>query len=102
MSVDDNELNNLRPLMDEIFDNQNFIACIVAQLNPRGRTLDRFLAKTHEYILLYAKNAANNNAINLLSKEGAMLATYNKKDEVGIYRELELRNRNPVFVWTSK
>jgi len=97
VSIDDNELNNLRLLMDEAFNDQNFVACITAQLNPRGRTLDRFLAKTHEYILLYAKNAGNDNAINLLPKEGALLETYNKKDEFGIYRELELRNRNPVF-----
>jgi adenine-specific DNA-methyltransferase len=97
VSIDDNELDNLRLLMNECFDDQNFVACITAQLNPRGRTLDRFLAKTHEYILLYAKNVTNDSAINLLPKEGALLATYNRKDELGIYRELELRNRNPVF-----
>lgn len=97
VSIDDNEVHHLRMLMDEIFGDQNFIACIVVQLNPRGRTLDRFLAKTHEYILLYAKDITKDNAVNLIQKEGITLKTYNKQDEKGIYRELELRNRNPVF-----
>lgn len=97
ISIDDNEINNLRLIMDEIFGVKNFVASIIVQINPRGRTLDRFLAKTNEYILCYAKNAENDNAINLIEKEGASLNTYNKKDDKGIYRELELRNRNPVF-----
>ena len=40
ISIDDNEVNNLRLINDEIFDDLNFVACVVAQLNPRGRTLD--------------------------------------------------------------
>ena len=97
ISVDDNEITNLRLIMDEIFNGLNFVACVVAQLNPRGRTLDRFFAKTHEYILVYAKNVNLDSSLNLLEKVGDQLDTYNKKDENGIYRELELRNRNPVF-----
>ena len=97
VSIDDNEVHHLRMLMDEIFVGQNFIACVVAQINPRGRTLDRFLAKTYEYILLYGKNASNDSSINLLTKEGEALSEYDKEDERGKYRELELRNRNPVF-----
>ncbi len=97
ISIDDNEVNNLRLMMDEIFSPKNFVSLISVQINPRGRSLDRFLAKTHEYILLYAKNIENDNAINLIPKEGISLKSYNRKDEKGIYRELELRNRNPVF-----
>ena len=97
VSIDDNETHNLKVLMDEIFGENNFISCIVCQLNPRGRTLDKYIAKTHEYILLYAKNNDENEVINLLEKEGAAIGHYSKKDDVGEYRELELRNRNPVF-----
>lgn len=97
ISIDDNEVNNLRLITDEIFGDLSFVACVVAQLNPRGRTLDRFFAKTHEYILVYAKDASKNSSINLLEKVGDQLQTYSKKDETGIFRELELRNRNPVF-----
>jgi len=97
ISCDDNEQHNLRCLLDEIFGEDNFVSCIVCQLNPRGRTLDKYLAKTHEYILLYAKNNAENEVINLLEKEGAAIEKYFRKDDIGEYRELELRNRNPVF-----
>lgn len=97
ISIDDNEIHNLRLLMDDIFGADNFIACIVAQLNPRGRTLDRFLAKTYEYVLLYGRNASIESSINFVEKQGELLNTYNKQDKKGIYRELELRNRNPVF-----
>jgi len=97
ISIDDNEVQSLKILMDEIFGEPNFISCIVCQLNPRGRTLDKYLAKTHEYVLLYAKNNEENEVINLLDKEGKAVEHYSKKDENGEYRELELRNRNPVF-----
>ncbi len=97
ISIDDNEAHRLRMLMDEIFGEENFVACITVQLNPRGRTLDRFLAKTHEYLLVYANQAENDLSINLLEKAGAKLDEYNKSDKKGKYRELELRNRNPVF-----
>ncbi|MBI4268518.1 site-specific DNA-methyltransferase [Candidatus Uhrbacteria bacterium] len=97
ISIDDNEVHNLRLLMDEVFGSKNFIACIVAQLNPRGRTLDKFLAKTYEYVLLYAKNEDKDTSVNQIEKQGELLNTYNKQDAKGIYRELELRNRNPVF-----
>ncbi|OGK38150.1 DNA methylase [Candidatus Roizmanbacteria bacterium RIFCSPHIGHO2_12_FULL_41_11] len=97
VSIDDNEINNLRLITDEIFGDLSFVACVVVQLNPRGRTLDRFFAKTHEYILVYAKDASIDSSINLLEKVGDQLQTYSKRDNTGIYRELELRNRNPVF-----
>lgn len=97
ISIDDNEVSNLKLLMDEIFGVENFVAQTVAQLNPRGRTLDRFLAKTYEYVLIYGKDAANDSTINLLEKSGNALNSYKKEDDQGKYRELELRNRNPVF-----
>ena len=97
ISIDDNEVHRLRMMMDEIFGDENFITEVIAQLNPRVRTLDRFFAKTHEYVLVYGKNATNESSINLLTKTGKAVDEYNKKDTVGPYRELGLRNRNPVF-----
>ncbi len=97
ISIDDNEIHRLRMMMDEIFGDENFITEVIAQLNPRGRTLDRFFAKTHEYVLVYAKDSTNENSINWLTKTDKAVKEYNKKDERGLYRELGLRNRNPVF-----
>ena len=49
VSIDDNEQHHLRMLMDEIFGEKNFIAQIIAQTNPRGRSLRQDVAQTHEY-----------------------------------------------------
>lgn len=96
VSIDDNEVHNLRLLMNEIFGEENFVAQITARTNPRGRTLDPFIAKTHEFLLIFARNA-NTNALSEIPKTPKALAEYDKQDEHGQYRELELRNRNPMF-----
>ncbi len=95
-SIDDNEVIHLRELMNEIFGEENFVGQIVVQINPRGRHLDRFLAKTHEYVVVYAKDATQQ-ALYQLEKDERMSKEYSKQDERGAYRELELRNRNPAF-----
>jgi len=97
VSIDDNEVHRLKMLLDEIFGEENFIANIVVQTNPRGRSLDKHFAKTFEYILVYGKDASNNSCIFEIPKNEKALSEYNKEDENGKFRLLELRNRNPVF-----
>ena len=98
VSIDDNEMYHLSLMMKEIFGTDNLISTVIPILNPRGRTFDNFFAKTHEYILVFAKDANNSSSINLLPKSGKKLKEYNKIDAQGNkYRLLELRNRNPVF-----
>lgn len=96
VSIDDNEQAYVKLLMDEVFGRENFVANIVAQTNPRGRTLDKYLAKTFEYLIVYTKDV---NQISLFEvpKSEKALKEYNKEDENGKYRLLELRNRNPMF-----
>src|SRR5690606_27931544 len=52
ISIDDNEMYNLKKISDEIFGEGNFIVSLSVQLNPRGRHLDNFVARTHEYVLI--------------------------------------------------
>jgi adenine-specific DNA-methyltransferase len=97
ISISDNELYNLKLLLEEIF-GDNFIGVIITQTNPRGRTLDKHLAKTHEYLLIYAKNKTSDTTLFEVPKSASQLAEYNKIDEKGHpYRLIELRNRNPRF-----
>lgn len=96
ISIDDNEVANLRKLCDEIYGEENFVAQFVVQTNPRGRSLDRYVAKTFEYIICYAKSVGSN-CIAQIPKTDKALKEYDKQDEKGNYRLLELRNRNPVF-----
>ena len=96
ISIDDNEVTNLRKLCDEVFGEENFVAQVIVQTNPRGRTFDRFIAKTHEYLLVYTKNI-DIDGLHEVPKDEKAIAEYNKEDANGKYRLLELRNRNPVF-----
>ncbi|MCD5448644.1 site-specific DNA-methyltransferase [Lactobacillus delbrueckii subsp. lactis] len=97
ISIDDNEVTNLRNICDEIYGEGNFVAQVSVQLNPRGRNLDIFVAKTIEYVLIYVKNYSNPLSINPVEKTGKMVSEYNKEDDIGKYREIGLRNRNQAF-----
>lgn len=91
VSIDDNEINALRLIMDEIFGVDNFQSVIVVQSNKRGQTY-KDIAKTHEYILVYSKSL--DAEIFELEKTGDSLPY---TDSVGAFDLWELRNRNPKF-----
>lgn len=62
ISIDDNELPNLRFIMDEIFGSENFKNCIVVRRGAKNvqaqfETIDS-LSTGHEYILVYSKKAS--------------------------------------------
>jgi adenine-specific DNA-methyltransferase len=54
VSIDDNEVQNLRAVLDSIFGKQNFIACIVWQKRT-SRENRSAIGDSHEYLLVYAK-----------------------------------------------
>jgi adenine-specific DNA-methyltransferase len=91
VSIDDNEIHNLRCLMNEIFGEENFLAEIIIQSNKRGQTYKQ-LAKTHEYLVVYTKTPETE--INELEKE---VSDLNLEDNQGPFNIRELRNRNPKF-----
>ncbi len=56
ISIDDHELENLRCLSNEIFGEENFVACMTWE---KGRKNDAKLVSVgHEYVLIYAKSIA--------------------------------------------
>lgn len=91
ISIDDNEQANLKRLCDEVFMEENFIAQIIIQSNKRGQTYKQ-LAKTHEYLLVYANSGET--IIQELTKE---LTGNIQKDNISEFSERELRNRNPKY-----
>lgn len=56
VSIDDNEIHNLRMIMNEIFGEENFISEIVWHSKYTVANDTRYLSQQHEYVLLYAKN----------------------------------------------
>jgi adenine-specific DNA-methyltransferase len=57
VSIDDHEVAHLRILMDEVYGEEQFLAQVVVNLNPKGRQLGRGFATSHEYLLVYARDA---------------------------------------------
>ena len=91
ISIDDNEVDNLREICDEVFGSSDFIGQITVVGNPRGRDYGG-IARMHDYILAYRKS--NECEINLIADSGSQ---FNLFDELGGFELRELRNRNIKF-----
>lgn len=57
ISIDNNEVHNLRKICDEVFGEENFVECIT--WNKRIPKNDKGIGNIHEYILIYSKNSSN-------------------------------------------
>lgn len=55
ISCDDNELHNLKCLMNEIFLEENFVGTIIWRKKQGGGQTDSYFVTEHEYILVYQK-----------------------------------------------
>ncbi len=97
ISIDDNEEQNLLKIGNELFGSGNYVGKLYVQVNPRGRNLDRYIAKTIEPVLIWVKNYTCGNSLNLIPKDSRMLSEYDRKDAKGSYRAIGLRNRNQSF-----
>ncbi len=58
ISIDDNEVHNLRMLMNEIYGEENFIEQLVWKKRYQGAK-EKYIVAIHEYILIYSKNKNN-------------------------------------------
>lgn len=93
VSIDDNEVHNLRMILDEVFGEENFFCQIIVRSNSRGQTYKQ-IAKTHEYLLAYLRNP--DTELFELEKEGDR-QDLDLTDNIGPFNLRELRNRNPKF-----
>lgn len=65
--IDNNEVHNLRMLLNEIFGEDNFIECI--SWNKRIPKNDKGIGNIHEYVLIYVKDSSIKHEF-LMAKEG--------------------------------
>ncbi len=56
VSIDDNEVHNLRMIMNEIFGEENFVSEFIWNKKSGRQNDARFVSKNHEYILCYCKS----------------------------------------------
>lgn len=56
VSIDDNEVSNLKLLMDMVFGEENFIASIVWERSFSPINLKKHFSESHDYIICYARD----------------------------------------------
>jgi len=61
ISIDDNEINNLRKICDEVFGSDNFICQFVVAANAEKNNA-KLVSVSHEYMLCYAKSSSASNS----------------------------------------
>lgn len=86
ISIDDNEVTNLRKLCDEVFGEENFIGTIVQnKQNSKNDTVN--IQKNHEYIIAYRKTTLldNNGTKVLPTISGTLVQTRDVYEENGEY-----------------
>ena len=91
VQCDDNEQAYLKALMDEVFGSENFISNSVVVINRGGRDYGG-IARTHEYLLVYAKESETE--LNQIEEKDKK---FDYEDESGGFNLMELRNRNILF-----
>lgn len=85
ISIDDNEVAQLRLLLDEVFGEENFVGEIPTVMNLKGNQDNFGFAETHEYFLVYAKNKHNTSLNKFAIDEEKLLKEW-KEDEYGLYK----------------
>lgn len=88
ISIDDNEVENLRKVCDEVFGEQNFIATLIWERAFAPKNDAKFISSSHDYILMCAKRIENFK-IGRLERTQEANARYSNPDN------------DPRGVWTS-
>ena len=92
ISIDDNEVTNLRKLCDEVFGEENFIGQFVVNSTPNARDYGH-IGKMHEYTLFYAKNFSETKSFLIPEKE----KIFKYSDNLGGFNIHPLYNSNVSF-----
>ena len=88
ISIDDNEVSNLRKLCDEVFGEDNFVATIVWQKIHSIKNDSRYFSENHEYAVVYSRK-----------KEEFVLGTLPRTKEMDArYKNIDNDPRGP---WQS-
>ncbi|WP_439423906.1 site-specific DNA-methyltransferase [Segatella copri] len=88
ISIDDNEVENLRKVCDEVFGEQNFIATLIWERAFAPKNDAKFISSSHDYIVMCAKRIENFK-IGRLERTQEANARYSNPDN------------DPRGVWTS-
>lgn len=86
MTLDDNEVHHARAILNEVFDESNFVATVVWQKKQSPQSDATNLSDMHDYVIAYAKQAKRNSTDpagwqrNLVSMSEGQIARYSNPD----------------------
>src|SRR3989338_768789 len=98
ISIDDNELAQLKLLCDEIFGNENFVN-VISRLMKSGGNKGEYFSPNIEYVLVYAKNLKNlgeyknGNIVFKKTKTSSLINEKGEKSQWNIYTKIWLSDR---------
>lgn len=87
ISIDDNEVHNLRKICDEVFGEENFVGELIHQ-RAKGGGRAKHIVKGHDYILVYARNIS---CVSLVRKKVIQQKTIEINGELFIKNDDVLR-----------
>jgi len=98
--IDHNELPRLWQLMDQIFEEKNYLGTVIIRNKPSGRGEGGKIAVQHEYALFFGKSDRA-----IISKFGKDIAEKSHnilEDEKGYYEPTNLRKTGADKEWKNK
>ena len=89
VSIDDNEIHNLREIMNEIFGEENFLGCIVRATGTTTGQDSRGFGNSFDYLIGYSKSIGYRVGGLALSEQDA--SRFSEEDDKGKHSMLQLR-----------
>ena len=86
ISIDDNEVHNLRKLCDEVFGEENFFACVSWHKNYASANDAKKFSNVLDYVLIYRKSEAFNRNLLPRTEKQDSLYKYDSNDGMGRWR----------------
>ncbi len=86
ISIDDNELYNLKSICDEIFGASNFVATFHWRRSESQNNTAKLISNVAEYVLCYLKNKTADSKFNKINLTDKAAKEYRYKDEKGFFR----------------
>lgn len=104
VSIDDNEIHNLRKVMDEVFGEENFLGTIIWKKKTNGNNVGH-IPPVHDYFLTYAKNATDELRLGFPITKEDIAKTYSNPDNdprgVWTTSDLSANHKGPYFKVTN-
>ena len=104
ISIDDNEVTNLRKVCDEVFGEENFLGIILWKKKTNGNNMG-VIPPVHDYIVAYAKSAEDIGEIGYEITEEFINKTYSNpdNDSRGAWTTMDLsaNHKGPYFTITN-